>query len=121
RFRRVLPDLPTREAFAAVVRETAIFLPGVRALAARHGATGAIERMPTGSMPVFAIGDDLVFKLFGPPHRAWFDAERHALAHVEGRLGVPTPRLVAAGEEAGYGYVLMSRVAGTPIEQVLPT
>jgi hygromycin-B 7''-O-kinase len=92
-------------------------VPGVRALAARHGVDGEPVRIPDGSMPVFSVGDGAIFKLFPAPYLAWYTTERAMLERVHGRLGVPTPAVLGAGEEDGHGYVLMSRLAGTPLER----
>ena len=40
------------------------------------------------------------------------------LAAVRGRLPTPTPQVHAAGEHDGWGYVLMSRLPGIPLDTV---
>ena len=89
---------------------------GVAAILARHGLPKVpCDRFSTGSLPVYAVGDRAVLKLF-PPHEAEFQqTEAAALAHVEGRLSIPTPRLIAMDVFDGWPYVLMSRCAGTPM------
>jgi len=120
----VLPAVPTNTAGRELdvwLAQTDQLLSGVRVIAERHGARGPLRRMPEGSMPVFAIGDDAVLKLFAAPHRRWYEAERAFLARIHGILGVPTPQVLAAGEEdEGWAYVLMSRLQGTPLDRVLP-
>lgn len=79
----------------------------------RELAPGAdIHRFPEGSVPVYAIGERLVVKLFPPGERAFFETECAALERIGGALPVPTPRLVAAGERGGWLYVAMTRLAG---------
>jgi hygromycin-B 7''-O-kinase len=60
---------------------------------------------------------DLVLKLF-PPVAAWPDyrIEPQVLAAVAGQLPTSTPRVHAAGEYDGWGYVLMSRLPGVPLD-----
>jgi len=120
----VLPAIPVNAAgdeLDAWLARTDQLLSGVRVIADRHAAGGAIRRIPEGSMPVFAIGDAAVVKLFAAPHRRWYEAERAFLGRIHGRLGVPTPEILAAGDEdEGWAYVLMSRLQGAPLERVLP-
>jgi hygromycin-B 7''-O-kinase len=70
-------------------------------------------------MPVFAVGERAICKLFAAPFRRWFDTERWCLERVAGRLGVPTPELIAVEEVDGWGVVLMTRVEGVPIDRVV--
>jgi hygromycin-B 7''-O-kinase len=68
--------------------------------------------------PVYAH-TDLVLKLF-PPVATWPDhrIEAEVLAAVAGQLPTPTPRVHAAGVHDGWGYVLMSRLPGVPLDAV---
>lgn len=65
------------------------------------------------------MAGDLVLKLF-PPVATWppWPVEAEVLAAVQGRLPTATPRVHAAGERDGWGYVLMSRVPGVPLDTV---
>ena len=67
---------------------------------------------------VFAAGAGHVVKLFPPLWPAERDVERAGLEHVAGRLSVATPEPVAAGEVEGWGYLLLTRVPGVPLETV---
>jgi hygromycin-B 7''-O-kinase len=49
-----------------------------------------------------------------PDHRV----EAELLAALAGQLPVPTPHVHAAGEHDGWGYVLMSRLPGVPLDTV---
>ena len=77
-----------------------------------------LTRYTAGSRPVYRTGD-LVLKLF-PPVATWprWQLEPEVLAAVQGRLPTPTPQVRAAGEHDGWGYVLMSRLAGVPLDTV---
>ncbi|MFJ4671188.1 phosphotransferase family protein [Kitasatospora purpeofusca] len=114
----MLPLVETDEQWDAVVPDEAVMRPGVEDLRARLGLRGlpAPERFPGGSQPVYALGTELVLKLY--PKAAAEDGrtEARVLAHVGGRLPVPTPELHDAGEyENGWRYVLMSRLHGAEL------
>ncbi|MFE1949697.1 aminoglycoside phosphotransferase family protein [Streptomyces sp. NPDC059524] len=110
----MLPVVETDEDWDAVVSDESVMRPGAEDLCARLGFSGApLVRFPDGSQPVYAVGDDHVLKLF--PGAAAQDgiAEGRVLAHVQGRLPVPTPMVRASGPyENGWRYVLMSRLPG---------
>jgi hygromycin-B 7''-O-kinase len=120
----VLPPVPAHSTKAELdvwLTRTEQLLAGVHVIARRHGVRGAISRIPEGSMPVFAVGDAAVLKLFAAPHHRWYVAERAFLDRIHGRLGVPTPEILGAGDEdEGWAYVLMSRLHGAPLDRVLP-
>jgi hygromycin-B 7''-O-kinase len=113
----VLPPAVTEEAFAAICRDEAALRPGVERLCQRLGAdTSRLARYGAGSRPVYAAGD-LVLKLF-PPVAGWpgWRVEAGVLAAVQGGLPVPTPQVHAAGDHDEWGYVLMSRLPGVPLD-----
>jgi hygromycin-B 7''-O-kinase len=80
-----------------------------------------LERFASGSVPVFAVGDEHVVKLFPPAERAFFDAERAALTRIDGLLPVPTPRAIAAGERGQWSYVVMTRLRGCSLAEAWHT
>lgn len=84
------------------------------------GHRGELVRLPGGSVPVYGVGDDVVLKLFPPGERLHAIAEVRALAAVDGRLPIPTPRPIASGQVEGWDYVLMSRLHGRPLAEVWP-
>jgi hygromycin-B 7''-O-kinase len=115
----VLPPAATEEAFIAVGRDEAALRPGLERLGTRLGLDPAdLTRYPAGSRPVYASGD-VVLKLF-PPVAGWpgYRVEAKVLAAVQGRLPTATPRVHAAGEQDGWGYILMSRLPGVPLDSV---
>jgi hygromycin-B 7''-O-kinase len=113
----VLPRIETREEFKQMDRPA--LAGAARALAGRLGVRGELSPAGDGSMPVF-LADDAVLKLFAAPFRRWYDAEKAFLSAVHGRLGVPTPEILATGEQDGWGYVLMRRLFGTPMDRGAP-
>ncbi len=115
----VLPSATTEEAFAKVGRDESALRPGLERLAESLRLDPAgLTRYPAGSRPVYASGD-LVLKLF-PPVAGWPDyrIEAEVLAAVRGRLPTATPRVHVAGEQDGWGYLLMNRLPGLPLEGV---
>lgn len=67
---------------------------------------------------MFRIGDKLVVKLFPADERAFFETERDALERIDGRLSIPTPKLVADGTMGGWHYVVMTQLRGQPLSDV---
>jgi hygromycin-B 7''-O-kinase len=114
----VLPVADTHELFRAVCRDEAALRPGVEQLCRLLGVNAlSLSRFATGTRPVYAAGD-LVLKLYPPVSLARCRIEAGVLAAVERRLPIPTPRVRAVGEHDGWGYVLMSRRTGVPLNTV---
>lgn len=112
----VLPAADTREVARAVCKDEAALRPGVDQLCRLLGMnTGSLSRSARGSRPVYAAGD-LALKLYPPMSLAKCRVETGVLAAVEGKLPTPTPQVRAAGEHDGWGYVLMSRLSGVPLD-----
>jgi hygromycin-B 7''-O-kinase len=114
-----LPPATTEEAFAAVSRDEAALQPAAERLCRLLGiGTDGLTRYQAGSRPVYSTGD-LVLKLF-PPVADWPDyrIEPQVLTAVAGQLPTPTPRVHAVGEHDGWGYVLMSRLPGLPLDTI---
>ena len=110
---RSFPAVESEAAFEAVVSDESALRPGVDAIVERLGLLGhPVERMAGGSVPVYGVGPELVLKVFAPYEPEFFQTERAALKRLEGRLPIPTPRLLEAGEQDGWPFVLMSRLSG---------
>ncbi|ARF59662.1 aminoglycoside phosphotransferase family protein [Streptomyces gilvosporeus] len=118
----MLPRVDTDDEGDAIVPDEQTLRPGVAALCARLGLRDATpSRFPTGSLPVYAVGDRYVLKLFPAASAADARAEARVLAHLQGRLPVPTPYVHDAGEyENGWRYVLMSRLRGGDLAVAWP-
>ncbi|MFE0381072.1 aminoglycoside phosphotransferase family protein [Streptomyces inhibens] len=118
----MLPRVDTDDEWDAIVPDEAVMRPGAAALCDRLGLRAApLTRYPTGSQPVYAVGDRYALKLF--PAAAADDgiAEARVLTHLQGRLPVPTPYVHDAGEYVnGWRYVLMSRLRGTDLAVTWP-
>lgn len=114
----VLPPGATEDAFTTVCQDEAALRPGVERLCQRLGVdVPGLTRFAAGSRPVYASGD-LVLKLFPPVDLAGCRVEAGVLTAVQGKLPVPAPRVLAAGEHDGWGYVLMSRLPGVALDTV---
>lgn len=113
-----LPRVDDAQAEEAICADEELLHPVVRALLRRLGVDpDGLARFPAGSLPVYAAGD-LVIKLFPPSARADCAIEAGVLTAVQGQLPVATPRVRDVGERNGWGYLLMSRLEGQPLDQV---
>jgi hygromycin-B 7''-O-kinase len=113
-----LPVAASEEAFDALGE--ASLRPAVVALLRDLGVDPAgAQRYASGSLPVYRAGE-LVLKLFPQVHREECPVETAVLGAVHGRLPIATPRVVTSGERDGWGYVLMSRMPGSPLSAVWP-
>ena len=85
----------------------------VAEIAASAGFSGAkVTALPEGSNLVLALGSQAILKIYPPPHRAQFQSEVAGLRHLENRLSVETPKLLAQGGGNGWSWLIMSRLAG---------
>lgn len=71
-----------------------------------------------GSLPVYAVGDDLVLKLYPPVYLAESTTERTVLEALHGTL--PTPAVKDADERDGWGRLLMERLPGATLAEAWP-
>lgn len=88
-------------------------------LAARHGS-GPVRQMSEGTVLVALLGDEQALKLYPPFLRDHFDFECAALQRLGGRLSLPTPVLLQAGEHQGWHWLLMTQLRGEPLTQTWP-
>lgn len=107
-----LPPAATPAEFEAIARDDARIVDFAHRVAARHALRGAIERFLGGSLPVFAVGDAHALKCFPPCYAKEADIERDGLLALDGKLPLPSPKVVASSEMEGWSYVLMSRLHG---------
>lgn len=119
---RMLPSVDTNDELEAVVRDEALMRPAAEDLCSRLGLTGmSLWRFDDGSLPVYAVGGDLVLKLYPRFETAEAVREARVLAHLWGQLPLPTPRLHATDEYVnGWRFVLMSRLPGLALSEAWP-
>ena len=91
----------------------------IESLAAEH-STEPVVQMSAGTVLVALLGRTLALKLYPPFLRDHFAFECAMLERVGGRLQVPTPLLLKAGERDGWPWLLMSQLAGEPLTAVWP-
>lgn len=115
----MLPAHPDPAAFDALHDEPARWRDAVAAIAARHAAA-TVEPVAEGTALVAFVGGDRVLKVYPPFLRDHFDFEHAMLERLHGRLSLPTPRLLASGDENGWPWLLMTRLAGVPLDRMWP-
>ncbi len=118
------PALPDQDSYEAYFLDEARCRPDVEALCeARRLRAGALERMPGGSNMVYALDDARVLKVCAPLHAEEAMAEVAALEVVsQAALGLPTPELLAHGEEqGGWRWLVMTRLPGVVARSVWHT
>ncbi|BEL08039.1 aminoglycoside 3'-phosphotransferase/choline kinase family protein [Actinoplanes sichuanensis] len=110
-----MPKAESAEAFDAL--DEGVLRAGAEELLRELGVDAAAHRFASGSLPVYAAGE-LVLKLFPQVYRSEFPVETGVLRAIHGQLPIATPRVTAAGERDGWGFVLMERMPGTPLTGV---
>jgi hygromycin-B 7''-O-kinase len=113
----VWPDASDEEDYDFIAKDEDALGPGLRALLAHLDVAAGPVRFPTGSLPVYAVGE-YVLKLFPPVYLDELPVEAGVLEAVHGRLPVPTPAVHRSGEFEGWGYVLMDRLRGRSLADV---
>jgi hygromycin-B 7''-O-kinase len=113
-----VPAATTPDEFEAIARDDVRVVALAKRIAARHEPSAPIERFSGGSLPVFAVGDAFALKCFPPCYARETDIERDGLLALDGRLPLPSPKVVASGEMDGWTYVLMTRLRGRILADV---
>jgi hygromycin-B 7''-O-kinase len=119
----LLPPAATPAEFEALRRDETKLAPGVAAICARHlpdAGAASFTRFADGSLPVYAVGDDLVLKLYPPCYAEERDREALVLEVLEDKLPVPTPCVDAVGERDGWRYLLIRRLRGETLALAWP-
>jgi hygromycin-B 7''-O-kinase len=119
----VVPPFPQARSvdeFRQLSRSDRRILAGAESLC-RHLGLGPAKLFETGSLPVFAVGDAHVLKLYPPCFADECDNERSVLEKVHGALPIATPMIVASGEIDGWCYLIMDRVRGRPLDGIWDT
>jgi len=113
----LLPNITSHADYLAL--PGGVWFPVMRVICRRHRLpTTALERLSEGTNVIFAAGPSHIIKLF-PPFWADLAETEHAVArHVHGRLGVPTPEVLARGTVEGWPYLVTSRLRGVSLSAV---
>jgi hygromycin-B 7''-O-kinase len=116
-----LPVATDAAGWDALCDDEAALSAGVAALLARHGLGSAPrQRYDSGSLPVYAVGEHHVLKLFPPSEHEHAAVEARVLAAVQDKLPIPTPTLFAADTHDGWPYLLMSQLPGRRLVDAWP-
>jgi hygromycin-B 7''-O-kinase len=109
-----LPPVADEAAYREIYARDDVWLPAMRALAARHELSGEPRRLTLGTNVVFAVGD-VVIKLFPPP---WRQDARREVAARDAAADLPVPALLARGDIDGWPYLLQRRLPGAPAADI---
>jgi len=117
----LLPQADDETGWDALCSDDAQLSAGVEALCARHGLGGQpARRYASGSLPVYAVGDGHVLKLFPPTGAAHAATEARVMTRLFGALPIPTPRVVADDTQDGWHGLLMTQLRGERLVDVWP-
>jgi hygromycin-B 7''-O-kinase len=110
---------PEPAAFYALSEAPERWRDAITELAARH-SQAAVRQPGAGTVLVGLVGSELVVKLFPPFLHDHFAFERAMLAHLHGRLSLPTPKLVHSGSVGRWAYLVMTLLPGGTLDGVWP-
>ena len=115
-----LPPVPSLAGWPALRRSYDGWRAVAEHIGLRHGVPASeLEPAHDGTNVVFTT-DRHVIKLYPPFWAAGAAAEWAILAHVEARLGVATPAIVATGHLDAWPYLVMTRLPGAILADVWP-
>jgi hygromycin-B 7''-O-kinase len=115
-----LPVDPSVADFDTLQQDPSRWIGVLAALGARYCSAPALPA-GEGTVLVALLGRERVIKLYPPFLRDHFEFERAMLGHLQGRLSLPTPHLIDSAEHAGWPYLVMTQLGGTPLDRVWPT
>ena len=117
----LLPTAGSPADWDALLADDAALAGGVQAILRRLGlAARPALRYDSGSLPVYAVGDDHVLKLYPPDETQHAAVEARVLGFVHGRLPLPTPAVIATGQQDGWHWLLMSQLRGRRLVEAWP-
>lgn len=120
----LLPLITDRTALSHNRKNLPAFEPGLRHILHRCGladaATAVLANTNGGSMPVFAVNDSLILKLFPEICREFYDNELASLRLLAGRTPFAIPEIRAHGTVETWHYLLMTRVPGVQLATLWP-
>ena len=124
----LLPPVSNLTEYMLLFARGSVWGQAMWAICQRHGLPmdrllrfGDGTDLAFGSNVVFAVGDQLVIKLFPPFRKNLFDADLSVAEHVFGKLRVTTPEIYGHGELDGWPYLVMSRVHGVYLSEIWDT
>ena len=115
----LFPTVRDEDELARIVKDDAAFAEGIATICRTLGVRHRPVRFSGGSRPVYALGPELVLKLFWPCDPGEAERESVFLEALHEKIPIPTPKFHAKGELESYRYVLMGRLAGVPLSTVV--
>jgi hygromycin-B 7''-O-kinase len=123
-----LPPNPTHAEYDALRPNSSLWLQAMTTICQRHNFPAEpLARFGDGTDGeygtniVYALGQRHIIKLYPPFWKGLHAAECSTLAHVSGKLSVTTPELLAQGDLDGWPYLIMTRLQGTPLNELWNT
>ncbi|MBV9560039.1 MAG: aminoglycoside 3'-phosphotransferase/choline kinase family protein [Bradyrhizobium sp.] len=108
-----LPDLADFDSYRTWRADPARWLSAAIDIARGHRVAANAPRIfSTGTNLVVALDDRLILKIFPPMLRPQFVSECASLSVLHGRLHIPIPEIIAAGERDGWPYLITTRLSG---------
>ena len=114
-----MPGVENLDAYRAIYHRDDIWRPVIEAICHRYSFLNQpCKRGPDGSHIVYFVGQSFVIKLFVPLFAQDFAAESLVARHLAGKIDLEIPEIVAEGQIAGWNYLVMTRISGTPLQFV---
>jgi hygromycin-B 7''-O-kinase len=117
---RLFPEVSSQQDFERVARDETALGAGVASIRDALGLSGPLARFVGGSLPVYAVGEALVLKLYPPIFADERDREAGVLRVLDERLPIPTPAVRNTGELERWAYLLMDRLHGELLSEAWP-
>ncbi len=115
----ILPNNKSQHILSNIREDEHLCSKAIKSICGKHGFPhNRIKRCSGGSTIVYNVDSKYVIKLFSPAYTIDCQREESALRHIEGRLKIPTPKIVATGELDGWPYVVMTRLHGQLLSDV---
>jgi hygromycin-B 7''-O-kinase len=115
----IMPVVETLEAYRTIYHRDDLWRPVIEAICRRYPYLDQpCVRGPDGSHIVYFVGQTYVIKLFVPLFAQDFVAESLVARHLAGKIAIEIPEIVAEGQIAGWDYLVMTRISGTPLQSV---
>jgi hygromycin-B 7''-O-kinase len=117
---RLFPEISSQQDFERIARDEAELSRGVAMIKDVLGLSEPLSRFAGGSLPVYAVGEALVLKVYPPIFADERDREAGVLRVLDERLPIPTPGVRNTGELEGWAYLLMDRLRGELLSDAWP-
>lgn len=111
-----LPPEMTLDAYGPYRQDVAGWLPHLAELARRHGLSGELTPILSGSNLIAAAEPDVILKVYAPPFATDFAVERAGLRAAYGKLGVAVPEILEEGVHHGWPYLVLRRLPGVMLQ-----